>query len=155
MKRWHIWIRCLMVAPALPAVSRSLSAQNEVIRKSLAEQLTYLSTKVYFTFLTARLLETTCKGNHQLQLAQRYKNIYNIYSYSFGPIFVKLVTLFQSEYLSFGQLLSCSRKKKTKEEEGELRTYFFEKKPGIFRFFTVSLEISDKTRLSPLETPQN
>ena len=41
-------------------------------------------------------------------------------------------------------ILGYSRKKSNKEE-GWLRTYFFENPPGIF--FTLPLEISDKTRL--------
>ena len=32
---------------------------------------------------------------------------------------------------------------------GGLRIYFFEKNPGIFHFFTLPLEIPDKTKLTP------
>ena len=32
---------------------------------------------------------------------------------------------------------------------GGLRAYVFENPPGIFRFFTLTMEIPDKTRLHP------
>ena len=35
------------------------------------------------------------------------------------------------------------------QTRGELRIYFFENYPGIFHFFTLPLEIPDKTKLSP------
>ena len=38
---------------------------------------------------------------------------------------------------------------------GGLRTYLFESPPGIFRFFTLPLQIPDKKKVSVLETPQN
>ena len=34
-----------------------------------------------------------------------------------------------------------------KKQKGGLRTYFFENPPGIFHFFTLPLEILDKTEL--------
>ena len=36
-----------------------------------------------------------------------------------------------------------------KPKQGGLRTYFVEKKPYIFRFVTLHLEILDKTKLFP------
>ena len=35
------------------------------------------------------------------------------------------------------------------KKTGGLRTYVFETPPGIFRFFTLPMEILDKTRLHP------
>ena len=34
-----------------------------------------------------------------------------------------------------------------KDQTGGLKTYFFEKHPGVFRFFTLPLQIPNKTRL--------
>ena len=36
-----------------------------------------------------------------------------------------------------------------KSKQGGLRVYYFEKTPGIFHFFTLPLEIPDKTKLNP------
>ena len=45
------------------------------------------------------------------------------------------------------QAMGYSRKNPNRG--GGLRTYFFEKTSGIFRFVTLSLEIPDKTKLHP------
>ena len=41
-----------------------------------------------------------------------------------------------------------------KNQTGGLKTYFLEKNPGNFRFFTLPLEIPDKAKL-PQEIPEN
>ena len=38
---------------------------------------------------------------------------------------------------------------KISKQGGGLRIYFFDKPPGIFHFFTLPLEIPDKTKLNP------
>ena len=45
--------------------------------------------------------------------------------------------------------MGYSRKNPNKVGGGGLRIYFFEKNPGIFHFFTLPLEIPDKTKLTP------
>lgn len=44
-------------------------------------------------------------------------------------------------------------KKLTKN--GQFRKYFYEKNPGISWFFTLTLEIPEKNKASPLEISQN
>ena len=57
---------------------------------------------------------------------------------------------------SFGSNIECvglfQRKKKQTEE---LRVYLFENPPGIFHFFTLLLEITDKTKLHPWKFHKN
>ena len=48
---------------------------------------------------------------------------------------------------SFSKYTMGYSRKKTKQQEGGLRTHFFENHPGIFRFFTLPLEIPDKAKL--------
>ena len=38
---------------------------------------------------------------------------------------------------------------------GQLRKYFYEKNSGISWVFTLTLEIPEKNKVSPLEIPQN
>ena len=45
--------------------------------------------------------------------------------------------------------------KKSRKGGVGLRIYFCENSPGIFHFFTLPLEIPDKTKLNPLNIPQN
>ena len=42
-----------------------------------------------------------------------------------------------------------------KKQTEELRVYFFETPPGIFHFFTLLLEITDKTKLHPWKFHKN
>ena len=63
-------------------------------------------------------------------------------SNEFTEIFLNLRSIILNEQ----QNNSYSRKK---PKRGELRTYFFENPLGIFTFFILPLEISDKTKLRP------
>ena len=49
--------------------------------------------------------------------------------------------------------LAYSKNKETegRGEGGGWRKHFFENSPGIFRFFTLPLEISDKLKIQPLD----
>ena len=61
----------------------------------------------------------------------------------FALAFASETSFSQPFRISFN--IVCYSRKKT----GELRIYFFENPSGIFEFFSLPLEISDKTRLYP------
>ena len=60
-----------------------------------------------------------------------------------------------AKYLKIETYLYCILLNGLFHTDWGLRTYLFENPPRIFRFFTLLLEIPDKTKLSPIETPQN
>ena len=74
-----------------------------------------------------------------------WKNIYFI-SFLICKIGQSL-TLFI--YLNIYHLACFWAVPEKKNKEAGLRTYFFEKTPGFCRFFTLPLEIPDRTRLHP------
>ena len=60
-----------------------------------------------------------------------------------------------AKYLKIETYLYCILLNVSFHTDWGLRTYLFENPPIIFRFFTLLLEIPDKTKLSPIETTQN